>query len=87
MKIRTLRMVLVGFTAMGFALFTAPVLGNLFLKQQYGLDAFRRGLVGTFASLGVLVALPFVGRYYDASTAATPPRPWLSSARSSCRSP
>ena len=59
-------MVLVGFTAMGFALFTAPVLGNLFLKQQYGLDAFRRGLVGTFASLGVLVALPFVGRYYDA---------------------
>ena len=65
MKIRTLRMVLVGFTAMGFALFTAPVLGNLFLKQQYGLDAFRRGLVGTIASLGVLVALPFVGRYYD----------------------
>ena len=65
MRIRTLRMVLIGFTAMGFALFTAPVLGNLFLKQQYGLDAFRRGLVGTFASLGVLVALPFVGRYYD----------------------
>jgi ABC-type branched-subunit amino acid transport system ATPase component/predicted MFS family arabinose efflux permease len=65
LKVRTLRMVLVGFTAMGFALFTAPVLGNLFLKDQYGLDAFRRGLIGTFASLGVLVALPFVGRYYD----------------------
>jgi ABC-type branched-subunit amino acid transport system ATPase component/predicted MFS family arabinose efflux permease len=65
MKIRTMKMVLVGFTAMGFALFTAPVLGNLFLKQQYGLDAFRRGLVGTVASVGVLVALPFVGKYYD----------------------
>jgi ABC-type branched-subunit amino acid transport system ATPase component/predicted MFS family arabinose efflux permease len=65
LKIRTLRMVLIGFTAMGFALFTAPVLGNLFLKQQYGLDAFRRGLVGTFASVGVLVVLPFIGRYYD----------------------
>lgn len=65
MRIRTMKMVLIGFTAMGFALFTAPVLGNLFLKQQYGLDAFRRGLVGTVASLGVLVALPFVGRYYD----------------------
>jgi ABC-type branched-subunit amino acid transport system ATPase component/predicted MFS family arabinose efflux permease len=65
MRIRTMKMVLVGFTAMGFALFTAPVLGNLFLKQQYGLDAFHRGLVGTVASLGVLVALPFVGRYYD----------------------
>jgi ABC-type branched-subunit amino acid transport system ATPase component/predicted MFS family arabinose efflux permease len=65
MRIHTLRMVLVGFTAMGFALFTAPVLGNLFLKQQYGLDAFRRGLIGTFASIGVLCALPFVGRYFD----------------------
>ncbi len=65
MRIRTMKMVLIGFTAMGFALFTAPVLGNLFLKQQYGLDAFRRGLVGTVASLGVLVALPFVGRHYD----------------------
>jgi ABC-type branched-subunit amino acid transport system ATPase component/predicted MFS family arabinose efflux permease len=65
MKIRTMKMVLVGFTAMGFALFTAPILGNLFLKQQYGLDAFRRGLVGTVASVGVLVALPFVGKYYD----------------------
>jgi ABC-type branched-subunit amino acid transport system ATPase component/predicted MFS family arabinose efflux permease len=66
MKIHTLRMVLVGFTAMGFALFTAPVLGNLFLKQQYGLDAFRRGLIGTIGSLGLLVALPFVGRHFDA---------------------
>ena len=65
MRIRTLRMVLVGFTAMGFALFTAPVLGNLFLKQQYGLDAFRRGLVATVAGIGVVLALPFVGRYYD----------------------
>ena len=58
-------MCLIAFSAMGFGLFTAPVLGNLFLKQQYGLDAFRRGLIGTIGSLGVLVALPFVGRYYD----------------------
>ena len=65
MKIRTLKMCLIAFSAMGFGLFTAPVLGNLFLKQEYGLDAFRRGLIGTIGSLGVLVALPFVGRYYD----------------------
>jgi ABC-type branched-subunit amino acid transport system ATPase component/predicted MFS family arabinose efflux permease len=65
MKIRTLKMCLIAFSAMGFGLFTAPVLGNLFLKQEYGLDAFRRGLIGTLGSLGVLVALPFVGRYYD----------------------
>jgi ABC-type branched-subunit amino acid transport system ATPase component/predicted MFS family arabinose efflux permease len=65
LKIRTLKMCLIAFSAMGFGLFTAPVLGNLFLKQEYGLNAFRRGLIGTIGSLGVLVALPFVGRYYD----------------------
>jgi ABC-type branched-subunit amino acid transport system ATPase component/predicted MFS family arabinose efflux permease len=65
LKIRTMKMCLIAFAAMGFGLFTAPVLGNLFLQQQYGLDAFRRGLIGTIGSLGVLVALPFVGRYYD----------------------
>jgi len=65
LKIRTMKMCLIAFSAMGFGLFTAPVLGNLFLKQEYGLDAFRRGLIGTIGSLGVLVALPFVGRYYD----------------------
>jgi ABC-type branched-subunit amino acid transport system ATPase component/predicted MFS family arabinose efflux permease len=65
MKIRTLKMCLIAFAAMGFGLFTAPVLGNLFLKQEYGLNAFRRGLIGTIGSVGVIIALPFVGRYYD----------------------
>jgi ABC-type branched-subunit amino acid transport system ATPase component/predicted MFS family arabinose efflux permease len=65
LKIRTLKMCLIAFSAMGFGLFTAPVLGNLFLKQEFGLNAFRRGLIGTIGSIGVLVALPFVGRYYD----------------------
>ncbi len=64
-RIHTIRMCLIGFSAMGFGLFTAPVLGNLFLQQQYGLNAFRRGLIGTIGSIGVLVVLPFVGRYYD----------------------
>jgi ABC-type branched-subunit amino acid transport system ATPase component/predicted MFS family arabinose efflux permease len=65
LKIRTMKMCLIAFSALGFGLFTAPLLGNLFLQQEYGLNAFRRGLVGTIGSLGVLVALPFVGRYYD----------------------
>jgi ABC-type branched-subunit amino acid transport system ATPase component/predicted MFS family arabinose efflux permease len=65
LRIRTIKMCLIAFSAMGFGLFTAPVLGNLFLQQEYGLDAFKRGLIGTIGSLGVLVVLPFVGRYYD----------------------
>ncbi len=64
-RIRTIKTCLVAFCAIGFGLFTGPVLGNLFLKQHFHADAFRRGLIGTIGALGVLVALPFVGRYYD----------------------
>ena len=65
MRIRTIKMVLIAFSAIGFGLFTVPVLGNLYLKQRFGLDAFQRGMIGTIGSVGVLVALPLVGRYYD----------------------
>ena len=65
LRIRTIKTVLIAFSAIGFGLFTGPVLGNLYLKQRFGLDAFQRGLIGTIGSVGVLVALPLVGRYYD----------------------
>ncbi len=65
MRIRTIKTVLIAFSAIGFGLFTVPVLGNLYLKQRFGLDAFERGLIGTIGGLGVLVTLPLVGRYYD----------------------
>jgi ABC-type branched-subunit amino acid transport system ATPase component/predicted MFS family arabinose efflux permease len=65
LRIRSIKMCLIAFSAIGFGLFTVPVLGNLYLKQRFHLDAFQRGLIGTIGSLGVLVALPLVGRYYD----------------------
>jgi ABC-type branched-subunit amino acid transport system ATPase component len=65
MRIRTIKSVLIAFSAIGFGLFTVPVLGNLYLKQRFGLDAFERGLIYSIGSAGVLVTLPFVGRYYD----------------------
>jgi ABC-type branched-subunit amino acid transport system ATPase component/predicted MFS family arabinose efflux permease len=65
MRIRTIKAVLIAFSAIGFGLFTAPVLGNLYLKDRFHLDAFQRGLIGTIGSVGVLIALPVVGRYYD----------------------
>ncbi|WP_331770826.1 MFS transporter (plasmid) [Embleya sp. NBC_00888] len=64
-RIRTLKTVILAFAAMGFGLFTTPVLGNLFLEQEYGLGAFERGLVGTAGGIGGLLVLPFIGRYYD----------------------
>jgi ABC-type branched-subunit amino acid transport system ATPase component/predicted MFS family arabinose efflux permease len=65
MQIRTIRLSIIAFSAMGFGLFTVPILANLFLEDQYGLGAFDRGLVGTCIGVGVLATLPFVGRYYD----------------------
>ncbi len=64
-RIRTIKMCLIAFSAFGFSLFTLPVLGNLFLEQHFHLDAFRRGLIGTIGGIGVLFALPYMGRYYD----------------------
>jgi ABC-type branched-subunit amino acid transport system ATPase component/predicted MFS family arabinose efflux permease len=65
LRVHTIKMCLVAFSAIGFGLFTGPVLGNLFLKQQYHLDTFQRGLIATIGGVGVIVVLPVVGRYYD----------------------
>ena len=65
--IRTLRTVVLGFAAIGFGLFTAPVLLNLFLEERYDLDAAGRGVVASIGGLAGLLVLPFVGRAYDRS--------------------
>ena len=65
MRIRTIKVCVIAFSAIGFGLFTGPVLANLFLQHQYHLDAFERGLVQSIAALGLVAVLPFVGRYYD----------------------
>ncbi len=73
-KIRTMKTVVVAFAAMGFALFTAPVLRNLFLEDHFGLDAFERGLVETASGVGVVLAVPFVGRRFDTLYRSDPAR-------------
>ena len=84
MRIRTIKIVLIAFSAMGFGLFTAPVLGNLYLKQQYGLDAFRRGLIGTIGISACSSRSPSSVATTTASTAGPGPSPRPSSARWSC---
>ncbi|HLM19091.1 MAG TPA: MFS transporter, partial [Acidimicrobiia bacterium] len=64
-QIRTLKTVIVAFSAIGFGLFTVPVLTNLFMEDHYGTDTFDRGVLGTIGGVGVLLVLPFVGKYYD----------------------
>jgi ABC-type branched-subunit amino acid transport system ATPase component/predicted MFS family arabinose efflux permease len=65
MRIRTVKTVVIAFSALGFGLFTAPVLASLYVEDRFDLDAFDRGLLGTFGGLGVLAVLPFAARYYD----------------------
>ena len=60
MQIRTVRMVVVAFSALGFGLFTAPVLENLFLEDDFGLDAFERGVSGTAGGVFAVVVLIWV---------------------------
>ena len=41
------------------------MLTNLFMEDHYGTDTFDRGVLGTIGGIGVLLVLPFVGKYYD----------------------
>lgn len=65
LQIKTLKQVIIAFAAMGFGLFTGPVLGSLYVEDRFGLDAFERGLLGTAGGLGVVAILPFASRRYD----------------------
>ena len=74
LQIGTIRSAVFAFAALGFGLFTVPVVGNIFLEEEYGLDSFGRGAVGTVSGIAVLFVLPFVGRAYDATYKRDPER-------------
>ena len=61
----TLRTVLLGFAALGFGLFSRPVLTSLFLEDEYGLGPLGRGTLTTASGVGVIAIMPFVGRWFD----------------------
>jgi ABC-type branched-subunit amino acid transport system ATPase component/predicted MFS family arabinose efflux permease len=73
-RIRTFKTVLAAFAAMGFGLFTGPVLQNLYLDDHFHLGTFGRGVVGSVTGVGVLFVLPFAGRRYDALYRSDPAR-------------
>jgi ABC-type branched-subunit amino acid transport system ATPase component/predicted MFS family arabinose efflux permease len=65
MRINTLRTVVVGFAALGFSLFTVPVLASLYLEDEFGANAFERGVVTSIAGFAGLLILPYLGRHFD----------------------
>ena len=64
-KVATLRTVLLGFAALGFGLFSRPVLTSLFLEEEYGLGPLGRGTLTTASGVGVIAIMPLVGRRFD----------------------
>ena len=65
MQIKTIKTVVVGFSALGFGLFTAPVLENLWLEDEFGLESFERGAWATTAGVFTVLALIYVGPKFD----------------------
>jgi len=64
-QIRTMRSVIVGFSALGFILFPRESLSSFFLEEEFGLDALGRGLVAFTTGVCMAAALPFAGRAFD----------------------
>ena len=65
MRIRTVKSVVVGVSALGFGLFTAPVLENLWLEDEFGLESFERGAWATAAGIFTVLSLVYVGPKFD----------------------
>jgi ABC-type branched-subunit amino acid transport system ATPase component/MFS family permease len=65
-QIKTLHTVLLGFAAIGFGLFTSPILQSIYVEEEFGLDSLERGLLGSMGGLLVVCVLPFAARGYDA---------------------
>ena len=65
MRIKTVKSVVLGFSALGFGLFTAPVLENLWLEDRFGLESFERGAWATAAGLFTVLSLVYVGPKFD----------------------
>ena len=65
MRIRTVKSVVVGFSALGFGLFTAPVPENLWLEDEFGLESFERGAWATAAGIFTVLSLVYVGPKFD----------------------
>jgi ABC-type branched-subunit amino acid transport system ATPase component/predicted MFS family arabinose efflux permease len=64
-RIKTLRSVLVAFSAIGFLIFTLSVQSNIYLEDEFGLDTFARGIVMSATGVAATCVLPFVGRSFD----------------------
>lgn len=71
-RIRTVRAMVVAFSAIGFVVFTLAVQSSLFLEQEYGLGILGRSIVTSVAGVAAVAVLPFVGSWFDRRYRADP---------------
>lgn len=74
MQIKTLRAMVFALAAIGFQILPMVSMTSFFLRDEYGLDAFERGLVASAAGFLTLAVLPIVGFKFDALYRASPAR-------------
>jgi ABC-type branched-subunit amino acid transport system ATPase component/predicted MFS family arabinose efflux permease len=72
-KVRSFYFFLVGIAALGFAIFSVPLYLNLFLEDEFGLDAWQRGVFGSLVALPGIVALAVAAPRSDALFRRSPP--------------
>lgn len=73
-KIQSFYATMCALGALGLAVVGTPAVLNLFLEQQYGLDAVGRGLVATATSVGGSIGLIIGGKKSDTLFRKDPPR-------------
>lgn len=64
-RIDTVRSMTIGLAAIGFALFPAGSIQSFFLEEEFGLDAFERGLAVAPTGVVIIAFLPFIGGRFD----------------------
>ncbi|MEU1161591.1 ATP-binding protein [Streptomyces sp. NPDC005921] len=64
-RVRTMKTVILAFSALGFTLFTGGTLSNLWADDHFHMSTFERGVWGSVSGVAVLALLPFVGPHYD----------------------
>jgi ABC-type branched-subunit amino acid transport system ATPase component/predicted MFS family arabinose efflux permease len=64
-KIKTFYFIMSALGAFGFAVTTVPIYLNLIMRDEFGLSAGQRGLVGSISSVGGIIGAVIGGRYAD----------------------
>ncbi|MEU6154017.1 MFS transporter [Actinosynnema sp. NPDC047251] len=74
MKVRTFLYMCLGIGVLGLALFTVPVQMSILLGDEYGFDAFTRGLIFSLTQIPVVGAMIYGGHQFDRTYRRRPER-------------